>query len=146
MGQASINFNTHSISFNLPRKTIIRNWLHASALKEGYKIDLLSYIFCSDAYLLKINKEYLDHSTLTDIITFDLSEKNSPGIEGDIFISIERVKENAKLFKVPFSLELKRVMVHGLLHLMGYKDKTTSQAAQIRKKEDACLSLLNRMK
>src|SRR4051812_8034250 len=111
MGEASINFNSHSINFNLRRKTIIRKWLQKCALKQGYKIESISYIFCSDAYLLKINQDYLNHSTFTDIITFDLSEKNSSTLEGDIFISIERVKENARLFKVPFYTELTRVMI-----------------------------------
>ena len=146
MSEVSINFNTQSTNFNLSQKTIIRKWLCSAALKEGYRINSLSYIFCNDSDLLKINKEYLNHSTLTDIITFDLSEKTSPGIEGDIFISIERVKENARTFKVPFTLELKRVMIHGLLHLMGYKDKTSAQIAEIRKKEDAYLSLFDKMK
>jgi probable rRNA maturation factor len=146
MGPASINFNTQSIDFNLPQKTLIRKWLHASASKEKHKIQLLSYIFCNDLYLIKINKEYLDHSTLTDIITFDLSEKKSSALEGDIYISIERVKENAKLFKVPFGTELRRVMIHGLLHLMGYKDKRSEDKVLMRKKEDTYLLLYNKMK
>jgi probable rRNA maturation factor len=145
MGQGLINFNSQSVRFNLPQKTIVRQWLHASALKENHKIDSLSYIFCDDTYLLKINQEYLNHSTLTDIITFDLSEKQSKGIEGDIFISVERVKENARLFDIPFQTELKRVMIHGLLHLMGYKDKKTKDKAQMRKMEEAYLSLYNKL-
>jgi rRNA maturation RNase YbeY len=139
MSQASINFNTHSIKFNLPQKTLTRAWLQSSANKERQKILQLSYIFCTDAYLLKINQEYLNHSTLTDIITFDLSEKGSAGIEGDIFISIDRIKENAKQFHVPFQTELKRVMIHGLLHLMGYKDKKPADKVEMRKKEDQYL-------
>jgi len=99
----------------------------------------LSYIFCSDKYLLSINQKYLNHNTLTDIVTFDLAEDAE--IEGEIYISVERVKENAVKYAVDFEEELHRVIIHGLLHLIGYKDKTASQKAQMRKKEQACLSL-----
>ncbi|HXA02124.1 MAG TPA: rRNA maturation RNase YbeY, partial [Cytophagaceae bacterium] len=126
--------------FILPQKTLIRQWLHKVAKKEGYKIDHLNYIFCNDQYLLEINKNYLNHNTLTDIITFGLSDKNK-SIEGDIYISIERVSENARIFGQIKSMELKRVMAHGLLHLMGYKDKSKKDVLTMRKEEDTCLNL-----
>jgi probable rRNA maturation factor len=140
MDQSSITFHKQSTSFILPQKTLVRQWLHKAAKKEGYKIYQLNYIFCSDQELLEINRNYLQHDTLTDIITFGLSEKNEP-IEGDIFISIERVSENAKKFRELKSRELKRVMVHGLLHLMGYKDKTQADILKMRKKEEAYVNL-----
>lgn len=95
----------------------------------------INYIFCTDEYLLSINKEYLKHKTLTDIITFDLSEKDSEILISDIFISIERVEENAVQFKKPFTEELLRVVVHGILHLIGYKDKTSQQKTTMRRME-----------
>jgi rRNA maturation RNase YbeY len=144
MDQDSISFHNQSISFKLPQKTLVRKWLHRTAKKEGYKIYQLNYIFCSDQELLEINRNYLQHDTLTDIITFGLSEKNAP-IEGDIFISIERVRENAKEFGELKSKELKRVMVHGILHLMGYKDKTKAHILEMRKKEEAYVNLWAKM-
>jgi rRNA maturation RNase YbeY len=108
--------------------------------KERKKLTSLNYIFCSDLYLLKINQEYLKHDTLTDIITFDYSQKSN--LEGEVYISIERVKENSEIFKRPFAEELHRVIIHGLLHLIGYADKSDAEKAQMRKKEEACLSLL----
>jgi probable rRNA maturation factor len=140
MQQGSINFYNQSTSFTLPQKTLVRQWLFATAKKEGYKIRQLNFIFCSDKDLLEINRNYLKHDTLTDIITFGLSEKNEP-IEGEIYISIERVHENAREFGELKSKELKRVMVHGLLHLMGYKDKTKIDASVMRKKEDTYINL-----
>jgi probable rRNA maturation factor len=140
MDQASINFYTQSTSYKLPQKNLVRQWLHQTARKEGYKIEHINYVFCNDTFLLEINRNYLKHNTLTDIITFPLSEKNK-ALEGDIFISIERVKENAKQFGELSSRELKRVMVHGLLHLMGYKDKTKIDSLKMRKKEDTYINL-----
>ncbi len=95
----------------------------------------INYIFCSDEYLLSINKEYLKHKTLTDIITFDLSEKESDLLIADIYISIERIEDNAQQFKKPFTEELLRVVVHGILHLLGYKDKTAKQKTTMRRME-----------
>jgi rRNA maturation RNase YbeY len=97
----------------------------------------ISYIFCTDEELLSINKQYLNHNTYTDIITFDYTEKKI--ISGDIFISVERVKENAKKFNTKFSDELLRVMAHGILHLLGMKDKTPAEATKMRKAEDAVI-------
>ena len=100
----------------------------------------LNYIFCSDAFLLSLNVEYLNHNTLTDVITFDNSD-DSKGIQGEIYISIDRIRENAKKYRVPFERELHRVMIHGLLHLLGYADKTPLQKKMMRKKESTYLSL-----
>lgn len=116
-------------------------WLNNIAGIEKFKIINLSYSFCSDEYLLKINREHLNHDYLTDIITFDLSD-DSGYIEGDIYISIDRVKDNARQMGVAMGLELKRVMVHGLLHLMGYGDKTKKEKIEMRAKEDAYLALI----
>ena len=116
-----------------------KRWLAALAQKEGFKIGDINYIFCDDDYLLKINLEYLRHDTLTDIITFDYVENNV--LNGDIYISIERVMDNSVIFSVSFEQELLRVLSHGVLHLCGYKDKTKEDAATMRKKEDAAIQL-----
>lgn len=139
---ARINFFTHDISFKIskPRKT--KQWILDVLAREKKKLVEINYIFCSDAHLLSINKEYLNHNTLTDIITFDNSEA-APEIEGDIFISIERVIDNAKKLKTSFDDELDRVLIHGVLHLVGYGDKTPAEKLRMRKTEDACLSLRN---
>jgi len=116
-------------------------WLSNVIISEELtSTDAINFIFCSDEYLHKINLEYLEHDTLTDIITFDNSE-NDQEIEGDIFISLERIKENAQMFEVPFELELKRVLVHGILHLIGYNDKTEEEGMIMRSKEDFYLAL-----
>jgi probable rRNA maturation factor len=139
---ARINFFSQDISFKIskPRKT--KQWILDVLSREKKELVELNYIFCSDAHLLSINKEYLNHDTLTDIITFDNSEA-ALQIEGDIFISIERVVDNARELKVNFDDELHRVLIHGLLHLVGYGDKTSAEKLRMRKKEDACLSLRN---
>ena len=122
------------MAFGLKEKLRHKAWLKDAAKAEGFAIGELNYIFCSDAYLLDINQKYLGHDTLTDIVTFDNSE-DPKMIEGDIFISIERVRENAIKFDTKDS-ELKRVMVHGLLHLAGYKDKDKAQKELMRNKEN----------
>ena len=129
-----ITFLTEDITFGLKEKLKHKAWLKDAAKAEGFAIGELNYIFCSDAYLLDINQKYLGHDTLTDIVTFDNSE-DLKMIEGDIFISIERVRENAIKFDTKDS-ELKRVMVHGLLHLAGYKDKDKAQKELMRNKEN----------
>lgn len=137
---AVINYFTEGTRFKLehPRKT--SSWIKKIIHSENSTPKLINFIFCSDERLLKRNIEYLNHSTLTDIITFDNSE--APGeIEGDIFISIDRVRENASKFNDSFDRELHRVLIHGVLHLLGYNDKSAKQKLAIRKKEDACLSL-----
>ena len=117
-------------------------WLMEIANHHDHEIVEINYIFCSDEYLLDINKQYLDHDYYTDIITFDNSEEEGK-IESDIFISIDRVNENADTLSVPRGTELNRVMAHGLLHLCGFKDKTDEEAKEMREQEEYCLSLCN---
>ena len=115
-----------------------KKWLNQVISNEDKEEGDITYIFCDDDYLLEKNIRFLNHNTLTDVITFDYCEGNS--VSGDIFISIERVKENSEVFKVDFLTELNRVMVHGLLHLLGYNDKTKRESNLMRKKEDYYLS------
>ena len=129
-----IHFCTEDITFSLKEKLKHKAWLNEVAKQEGKKILELTYVFCSDEYLLQINQEYLNHDTLTDIVTFDNSE-DPQKIEGDIFISIERVLENGNKLGTS-ETELERVMVHGLLHLLGYKDKKKEDKALMTQKED----------
>ncbi|MTI30291.1 rRNA maturation RNase YbeY [Xanthovirga aplysinae] len=136
---ASINFFNEDLDFDLENSEKTRRWIQEIIKKENFVLNELNFVFCSDNYLHTINMEYLDHDTYTDIITFDNSEiKNE--IEGDIFISVERVRENAKSFKRTFTNELHRVIIHGVLHLLGYKDKTEEEATLMRKKEDESLN------
>jgi probable rRNA maturation factor len=137
---AAINFFSQDISFILLKPRKISSWIKTVIKSEGHTLEALNFIFCSDERLLEINRQYLNHKTYTDIITFDTSEHNGK-IEGDIFVSIERVKENAMKLNIPFQDELHRVIIHGVLHLLGYSDKTASQTKEMRKKEDAYLSL-----
>ena len=139
-----INFFTEDIDFKPKNSRKLKQWVKESALAEGYKILELNYIFCSDEYLHQMNVEYLDHDTLTDIITFDNSETQGK-IEGDIFISIDRVKENAQDFEVSFEYELSRVLIHGVMHLCGYKDKTDDEAKEMRGKENQYLGTLSQI-
>jgi len=129
-----IQFCTEDITFSLKEKLKHKAWLNEVAKQEGKKILELTYVFCSDSYLLEINQAYLNHDTLTDIVTFDNSE-DPKKIEGDIFISIERVRENGEKLGTS-ETELERVMVHGLLHLLGYKDKKKEDKALMTEKED----------
>lgn len=135
----TIYFHIEEIDFKLKKKKKIRNWLTELAQTEEKIIEDLNYIFCSDNYLLEINKTHLNHDYYTDVITFDYCENKT--ISGDIFISIDRIKENAQTFDKSFKSELKRVMAHGLLHLMGYKDKNEADAIKMRKMEDFALKL-----
>src|ERR1700744_2015513 len=134
-----ISFFEEDIQFKLKNKAQVRQWITDTIIAEGYKLKELTYIFCSDAYLLQINQQYLDHDTYTDIITFDNSEEDGE-ITGDIFISIERIRENAKKFSVSETDELHRVVIHGTLHLLGYKDKTAASKEKMTQKEDEYLS------
>jgi probable rRNA maturation factor len=137
---ASINFFSQTLPFKVhfPRKT--SSWIKSTIKKEKHRLNMLNFIFCTDEELYQINVQYLKHKTFTDIITFDNSEE--PGlVEGDIYISIDRVKDNASSLGIPFETELNRVMIHGVLHLLGYKDKTSAHKTKMRKKEDAYLSL-----
>ncbi len=128
-----ISFN-YETEFELSDETLFSQWISAVILSESKSEGEISYIFCSDDYLHKINLEYLDHDTLTDIISFDYSEGNF--LHGDIFISVERVADNAVEFGVSFDDELKRVMIHGILHYCGYKDKSVTDKKLMRKKEE----------
>ena len=133
------NFET---DFNLENTDKITNWISTTIKKENYQLGDISYVFCDDKYLLDLNNKYLNHDTLTDIISFDYSEEDI--ISGDIFISIERVKDNAKKFKISFIEELYRVIIHGVLHYCGYKDKTEIEKIEMRNKENKYLSLIER--
>ena len=136
----SIFFISEDVSFDLDHKESFQAWLQKVVSMEEKVIGEISYVFCSDNYLHKINLEYLGHDTYTDIITFDYCVGNV--INSDIFISIERVKENGIKFHASFQNELSRVMVHGVLHLLGYSDKSHRDKEVMRAKEDFYLSLL----
>jgi rRNA maturation RNase YbeY len=135
----NIHFHFEDLSFQLSKKKALRIWLNECAKAENQTIDQLNYIFCSDNYLLEINKKYLNHDFYTDVISFDYSENGL--VSGDIYISYPRVKENAGDFLIPIKEELQRVIIHGLLHLLGYSDKTPSQKKTMKSKEDFYLSL-----
>ena len=137
---ASIHFFSEEIDFDLPRKTIIRSWIQQVADFENRTLSGLNFIFCSDHYLTSLNQQYLNSDYLTDIMTFNHSESKT--LHGDIYISIPRVEENAKKFQKPFENELARVMIHGVLHLIGFEDGTDKEKELMRKKEEASLSLL----
>jgi rRNA maturation RNase YbeY len=128
-------------NFKLSKKIPVKNWLACIANNENKKIKVLNIVFYSDEQLFSLNKKYLNHYSLTDIITFDFSEKNL--IQGDICISVERVKDNAEKFYCSFEEELRRVMVHGLLHLCGYKDKKSVEKKLMKQKEDEALFIFN---
>jgi probable rRNA maturation factor len=134
-----ITYN-YETEFALENETQLENWIEKVVSNKEFELGEVNYIFCDDEYLLKLNVEFLQHDTLTDIISFD----NSLGklINGDIFISIERVKENAKEYNVTFEEELHRVMIHGILHYMGLKDKSADEKMLMRKEENKALSVL----
>ena len=134
-----ISFN-YETDFKLPNETKISNWISSVIASEKRNESEINYVFCDDTYLHKLNVEFLNHDTLTDIISFDYTVGKT--IQGDIFISIERVAENAEKFKVPFQSELSRVLVHGILHYCGYKDKTDSEKKEMRDMENFYLNLL----
>ncbi len=134
-----ISFQNLSISFKLKDKTKLKLWIKSIVDKEKHTLGALNYIFCSDDELLEINIKHLNHNTFTDIITFDYTEAEK--ISSDLFISIDRVNENSKKFNTTFENELHRVMIHGVLHLCGYKDKTKLDAELMRKKENWALKL-----
>ena len=126
---------------SLKKRTILKQWIKAIVENNKKEIGEISYIFCSDEQLLEINKEFLNHDYYTDIITFDYSETDV--VSGDLFISIERIKDNAKTLKTSYQEELHRVIIHGVLHLLGYKDKTEEESENMRKLEDECLLILS---
>ena len=133
-----INFASQN-DFLLTKEEEVKLWIQDIILREELELGDLSYVFCSDEFLHKMNLEYLEHDTLTDIITFDYRQGNL--ISGEIYISTDRVADNAKDFNVSFDEELHRVMIHGVLHICGYNDLTESEEMQMRAKEDAALSL-----
>lgn len=133
--ELGIQFHVVEVDFELPEEEALTAWIKSSILAEDKQLKRLNFIFCSDAYLHGLNMDYLNHDTLTDIITFPYSNSQEV-IEGDIFISIERIKENALSFQVPFMQELKRVIIHGVLHLCGYKDKSKIEKEEMRAKEN----------
>jgi probable rRNA maturation factor len=135
-----INFFNEDIDFKLKGTNNFKAWLKKVAEKEGFRINDLNYIFCSDKYLHKMNLEYLDHDTYTDIITFDNSEDENI-VEGDIFVSIERIADNSKTLNTPLEEEFKRVIIHGLLHLCGYDDHSIEHKAEMRLLEDKYISI-----
>jgi len=135
-----ITFN-YETAFTLTDETRLENWIHTVISAHGFTLGEINYIFCDDAYLHKLNVEFLQHDTLTDIISFD----NSLGklVNGDIFISIDRVEDNANDFKVAFIEELHRVMIHGVLHYLGFKDKSEEEQKEMTNQENESLLLLN---
>lgn len=136
----AIFYFNEDVDFTLEDEPSTTSWIQNILYDEGYVDENINYIFCSDKYLHSLNEEFLDHDTLTDIITFDNSEEEG-NIMADIFISIDRVKDNAEELTKTFGAELHRVMIHGLLHIMGFSDKTEQDKFAMREKEDACLSL-----
>lgn len=134
-----IEFN-YETDFTLDNEAAMAKWVSECIDTYEFKEGELNYIFCDDNYLLKLNEEFLNHDTLTDIISFDYTMGKL--IAGDIFISVERVKENASSFNESFERELSRVMIHGVLHYMGYKDKSKEEKSIMRAQEDRCLKLL----
>ncbi len=135
-----INFFNEDIDFKLKGKNNFKAWLKKVAEKEGFRINDLNYIFCSDKYLHKMNLEYLNHDTYTDIITFDNSEADNI-IEGDIFISVDRIIDNSKILNTEFEDETKRVIVHGLLHLCGYGDYSVEDKVEMRRLEGEYINI-----
>ncbi|HRY31500.1 MAG TPA: rRNA maturation RNase YbeY [Bacteroidales bacterium] len=126
-------------------KARLRQWLGEVFRQEGKKAGQVNFIFCNDACLLSMNRQYLQHDTLTDVISFRLSEDHSPKLDGDIYISLDRVEENAMVFKVSRDEEVRRVMVHGLLHLMDYLDDTPDLKAIMSAREDHYLDLYRQL-
>lgn len=125
----------------LKNRTILKQWIKLVIENNNKKVGEIAYIFCSDEQLLEINKEFLNHDYYTDIITFDYSETDV--VSGDMFISIDRIKDNAKILGVAYQEELHRVIIHGILHLLGNKDKTETESENMRKLEDECLLILS---
>jgi len=137
-----IVFHSEAIEFELANSEKLAEWIEASASAEGKAVSAVNFIFCSDEYLYQMNMDFLQHDTYTDVITFPYSSPEDSYIEGDIFISVERTADNAKKFGVSPELELHRVMIHGVLHLIGYDDKTASKKKIMTAKEDEYLAKL----
>jgi probable rRNA maturation factor len=135
-----IQFHFEDTEFELQHPARLRQWMEQVIARESCRLQSVSFIFCSDDYLHDLNVQYLEHDTLTDVITFPYLKP--PHIEGDIFISADRIRDNAGDFGVTFEQELHRVMIHGILHLCGYSDKTEADKAAMTQKEDEALALL----
>lgn len=138
---SAIEFFFEDVEFALDEPELLRNWISNLVLKYKYRIQQIDYIFCSDEYLLKINQDYLKHDYFTDIITFPYHTEGSKDLHADLYISIERVRENALQLGHSFVDELHRVMAHGVLHMVGFKDKDEKSASEMRRAEDFALSL-----
>lgn len=135
----AITFNSEDTKFNITgRKREVASWMRLAAQEEGFRVGDVNVIFCSDPYLLGINRHYLQHDYYTDIITFDYCEDGV--LSGDLFISVDTVLGNAAEYKVMFHVELLRVIIHGVMHLVGYKDKTDVDAAKMRERENHYLA------
>ena len=135
----AISFANQDISFKLTEKQRIKRWIEAVVRQQGKKVGAIGYLFCDDEGLLRANQEFLQHDTYTDIITFDYVERGV--VSGDIMISVDRVRENAATYHVTFDHEMRRVIIHGILHLLGQKDKSPADAAAMRKKEEEALKI-----
>ncbi|MBB6463811.1 rRNA maturation RNase YbeY [Flammeovirga kamogawensis] len=140
--EREITFFTEDISFDVPNEQLLKEWIQSVIEKFDFKLIGVNYILCSDEYLHKINVEYLDHDTYTDIITFDNSEYENE-IESDIFVSIDRIRENSKAIGTNEIDEFHRVLIHGILHLLGFKDKSNEDAKKMRNLEDEQLAFRN---
>lgn len=134
-----IYFHIKVSDFDVDKKREIKKWLTKSIAEEKKQVGQLDFIFCSDEYVLNINQEFLNHDYYTDIITFDYTTENKSKISGDIYISLDRINENAKKYNISFTDELHRVMIHGVLHLIGYRDKTHEEKITMRSKENQYL-------
>lgn len=137
----SIHFFSEDTTYALEQAQVTQDWVASVISNHDQQVEAVNFIFCSDDYLLDINRTYLDHDYYTDIITFDNRESDSDNLESDIFISIDRIQDNASSLDIPFDRELHRVIIHGVLHLLGWNDKTEEQKEAMREKEEACLSL-----
>lgn len=139
----SIRFASQNIDFEFPMPQQVRQWVAEVVRRRGKQVGIISYLFCDDDHILEVNRQFLDHDTYTDIITFDYVAADL--ISGDILISIDRVGENALSFGVPFEQELHRVLIHGVLHLLGQGDKSPDEAAEMRRQEADALALWEQM-
>ncbi len=141
----AIKYHTEDCNYRLASRRSVREWLNAVAREEGFRIEEINYIFCSAQRLLEMNRQFLGHDYFTDIITFDYSELKAGYVAGDIFIDVETVADNARLYGATRREEMLRVVVHGLLHLCGQKDKTPRANRQMHRKEDKYLALYQSM-
>lgn len=137
----AISFANIDVEFILEQKLRLKRWINAVAQLYERKVGNISYGFCSDTHIIEANRQYLQHDYFTDIITFDYSEGNT--ISGDLLISLDTVRSNAVQFNTDFTTELHRVMIHGVLHLLGFKDSTDNEQVEMRKREDEALNLLS---